>query len=133
MPRPKHRDQLLQTQIARRVRQARLRKDWTQEQLAEALDVASETISRYESGRVPLSVTMLYRVADVLDVRIETLIGSGSSGLSRAESELVEEWRLLDRDGQRLVMQLVRWGSRGGEKRKPIPPAGLRESPSIQR
>ena len=47
------------------------------EQIAEALDTASETGSRYESGRVPLSVTMLYRVAAVLDIRIEALLGQG--------------------------------------------------------
>lgn len=108
MPRPKHRDRQLQAQIARRVRQARLKKGWTQEQLAEALDVASETVSRYESGRVPLSLTMLDRVADALDTRIEALVGKGPTGLNRAETELVEGWRLLDGEGQQVVMLLVR-------------------------
>jgi transcriptional regulator with XRE-family HTH domain len=130
MPRPKYRDRQLQAQIARRVRQARLHKGWTQEQLAEALDVASETVSRYESGRVPLSVTMLYRVADVLDIKIESLVGKGPAGLSRTETELVEGWRSLDGEGQQLVMLLVRWGSRGGDRPKSAARTAIHEKPS---
>ena len=61
---------------------------------------------------------MLNRVADSLKVHIETLVGKGPTGLSELETDLVEGWRLLDGDGQRLVMELVRWGGRGLERPK---------------
>ena len=108
MPRPKYTDRQIQEAIARRVQQARKRKGWTQERFAEELDVASETVSKYENGKLPLSVTMLYRVADILEVEVEVLLGKGPAGLREEEKELLERWRGLDRKGQEAVLEVVR-------------------------
>lgn len=107
MPRPKNTDRKLREEVARRVQQARLGKGLTREQLAEAIDVAPETLWRYESGRLPLSLTMLYKVADALGVPAEMLIKREAP--SSAETELLDGWRLLDAEGQRALLILVRW------------------------
>jgi transcriptional regulator with XRE-family HTH domain len=78
MPRPKYTDQKIQQRIASRIRQARRAKGLTQEQLAEALDVATETVSRYEAAKLPPSLPMLYRIADVLSIDVESLGGRGA-------------------------------------------------------
>ena len=108
MPRPKHTDRQLPERIAARVRQARAQKGWTQEQLAEVLDVATETISRYEVGRFPPSLPMLSRLADALDVDLQSLLGMGPAGLTSVETELIEGWRGLDSEERIIVLKLVR-------------------------
>src|SRR5690349_10616654 len=107
MPRPKHPDRQLPERIAARVRQARAQKGWTQEKLAEALDVATETISRYEVGRFPPSLPMLSRLADALGIDLQSILGIGPAGLSSSETELVEGWRQLDSEEQGMVLKLV--------------------------
>jgi transcriptional regulator with XRE-family HTH domain len=86
----------------------------TREKLAETLDVATETVWRYESGRLPLSLTMLYRVADALGVPVEMLVQKDKP--RSEEAELVDCWRHLDAEGQRALLVLVRWASRSGER-----------------
>lgn len=130
MSRPNSLDRQVHGQIARRIRRARHEKGWTQEQLAEAVDVATETISRYESGRRALSLTMIHKLAGVLSIRVELLVGKKPAGLTRAEAELIEGWRLLDSEGQRLVMELVRWGGRGTYRPRPVAKSASVQDPS---
>ena len=113
MPRPKNTDQKIQQRIASRIRQARRAKGLTQEQLAETLDVATETVSRYEAGKLPPSLPMLYRMADALSVDVESLVGRGPAAPRSAETELVQGWRSLQLDEQRMVLHLVRRLSSG--------------------
>ena len=115
--RPDREIQAHQDQIGRRVRRARTAKGWTREKLAEAIGVEVETLWRYEAGRVPLSVAMLDKLAELLEVRIERLVGKGPVGLTSAETELLERWRMLDSRGQRAVMELLRWS--GHEEERP--------------
>lgn len=127
MPRSKHTDRQVQQRIATRIRQARRDKRLTQEQLAEALDVATETISRYEVGRLPPSLPMLYRMADALGVDIEVLVRRGPAGPKSAEAELVEGWRSLDAEERRMVLHLVRRLGQGSRPSRQASPATLRE------
>ncbi len=107
MPRPKHADRQVQERIASCVREARIHKGWTQEQLAEALDVATETVSRYEGGRAPPSLPMLYRIAEALGIDVGLLIDPESTELTQAETQLIKGWRRLDPKEQSLVLNLV--------------------------
>jgi transcriptional regulator with XRE-family HTH domain len=84
-----------------------MHKGWTQEQLAEALDVATETVSRYEGGRSPPSLAMLYRIAEALGIDVGLLIDPESTELTQAETQLIKGWRRLDPKGQSLVLNLV--------------------------
>lgn len=127
MPRRKHTDQQVQQRIAARVRQARSDKGLTQEQLAEALDVATETISRYEGGKLPPSLPMLYRMAEALGIDIEVLVRRGPAGPRSAEAELVEGWRSLELEEQRMVLHLVRRLSQGQQPKRQASPKASRE------
>jgi transcriptional regulator with XRE-family HTH domain len=127
MPRLKQTDRQVQQRIADRIRQARTDKGLTQEQLAEALDVATETASRYESGKLPPSLPMLYRMAEALGVDIETLVRRGPAGPRSAEAELVEGWRSLESDEQRMVLHLVRRLSQGHRPKAQVGSKAIRE------
>ena len=106
MTRPVKKDAALLKTIGDRLRKARTAKGLTQEQLAEAVGVQPETISRYERGTIPLSLTQLFEVAAALDVGVEALLGLG--GRKGREADLLDRFRLLDRRGQELFLDLLR-------------------------
>jgi transcriptional regulator with XRE-family HTH domain len=69
-----HADQL-RKMIGSRVRAARERQGWTQEQLAEAVGVGAEMLGRYERGlQFPSHVTFL-RLVKTLGVSADSLYG----------------------------------------------------------
>jgi len=108
MPRPNHTDRDLLRDVGARVRQARERKGWTQEQVAEKLGIGPETVSRYETGAIPLSLTMLVRVAGALGIEPVSLLPAPRKGQQQADEELLGRWRALDADGRKLVLGLLR-------------------------
>ena len=105
MPKPAHTDHELSCAIGDRVRQVRSAR-MTQEKLAEALGVAPETISRYETGAIPLSVTMVYRVAEALGVGVGALLPMDTGHPD--EDELMERFRALDDDGRAALLDVLR-------------------------
>jgi transcriptional regulator with XRE-family HTH domain len=107
MPRTTATNLQLRQRVAARLRQARLNKGLSQEQLAEAMKISAESVSRYERGQLALSLELLSRASRVLDVPIEQLVGKGPVGLSAEETELVEGWRRLSAQGQRVVLEVV--------------------------
>ena len=105
MPKPAHTDHELAQAIGDRVRQVRSAR-MTQEKLAEVLEVAAETVSRYETGAIPLSVTMVYRVAEALGVGVEALLPVDTGHPD--EDELLERFRVLDEGGRGAVLTVLR-------------------------
>jgi ribosome-binding protein aMBF1 (putative translation factor) len=88
---PKHTDRQVRAQLARRIQQARAACGWTREQLAEALGLqAVQTFWKYETGRLSISATMLYRLAETLGIPVEALVTR--AGATKSEAAL-----LLDR------------------------------------
>lgn len=110
MPRSKQTNNDLRKRVGERVRGARLARGWSQEKLAESIGVSVESVSRYECGKLALSLEGLERVAAHLGVSTGTLIGEAAMGLSTEENELLEAWRGLGSRGRRAVMEIVRWG-----------------------
>lgn len=110
MGRSKATNSPLKQRVARRLRDARLARDWSQEQLAAALDVSTQSVSRYECGALALSLDLLDRAARVLSIPVENLVGEGPAGLSPEEAELIEGWRVLGERGRQAVLETVRWG-----------------------
>lgn len=60
--------------IARNIRSLREEKKLSQDQLAEKLFVTRQTVSNYETGRSRPDVEMLMRIAEALDVDVNTVI-----------------------------------------------------------
>lgn len=57
------------------IRDFRVKKGMTQQQLADKLGVNQCTVSDYETGQVELTLPKLVRIADALGVTIYDLIG----------------------------------------------------------
>lgn len=92
--------QRLGVQIAARRRACQ----WTQDQLAETLGVATETISRFERGATLPSLVTLQRIAQALGVRISDLLSESSSGLDDQVEVLLAWMGPLDNEARRFVM-----------------------------
>ena len=59
--------------VGRRIAELRIAQGWTQEKMAEALDVNLPYLQRIEGGRENLTVRSLARLAHVLGVRVGAL------------------------------------------------------------
>ncbi len=62
--------------FARTIKNARLKKGYTQSQLAELLNVSNKTISKWETGRGYPDITLLAKITSVLKLDYEELLQS---------------------------------------------------------
>ena len=92
---------------------ARLRKDEgiTQVQLAEQLGTSQQTITAYEVGRRRVPVSSLPRIAKLLGLSVEELIGEDPKPAERGAApklqQQLERITRLPKTQQRFVMQVI--------------------------
>lgn len=100
------REEIFAKRIGQALAQARNAAAMTQEEVSEALDVNTETISRFERGYTLPPLGRLFELATLYGVEPETLVGGGEArslnpasdiaalmdGLSEADREFVREW-----------------------------------------
>lgn len=82
-------------EVGSRVREARKRAGLTQTQLAEAADLALETVSRVERGVQSPTVDNLQTMARVLGTSLSALVGEGGDGGAKAEQLPPEVGRIV--------------------------------------
>lgn len=63
------------TSVGARIAEARLRKGWNRNQLAEASSLSWANIDRYEEGANEPSASRLLQIAEALDVSVDWLLG----------------------------------------------------------
>ena len=68
--------------IGKRIKQARLKNGFTQEQIAEKLDVSIAFLSRVERGNSHINLRRLDEICNILDVSLGSIL-EGSSENSR--------------------------------------------------
>ncbi len=90
--------------ITQNIKKKRKEKRLTQGQLAEMVGVKDNTISTWESGRVPEAI-YLYKICKALDVSISDLFGEYANerrkdGLSKELQELLKKAEDLNEEGQ---------------------------------
>ena len=61
-------------QLGKRIKRYRLKSHFTQEQLADKLDVATSTIAHAENGTSKPSLPLLLKVANALNVTLDQLV-----------------------------------------------------------
>ncbi|MDE6655951.1 MAG: helix-turn-helix domain-containing protein, partial [Anaeroplasmataceae bacterium] len=61
--------------IQENIKRFRLDKDWTQEDLAEKLNVTRQTISKWEQGINEPDISTLRKLSDIFEISIDELIG----------------------------------------------------------
>ena len=74
----------------------RKRKGLTQENVAEALNIVRQTVSKWEKGISVPDADMLIRLAEILDVSVNKLIGSDIADEKNEDMIAVELARVVD-------------------------------------
>ena len=65
---------MIMSEFSENLKQARIARDWSQKQLAEAMGLHATHVSRYERGLASPNVEVVRKLADVLKVSADRLI-----------------------------------------------------------
>ena len=98
-------------ELARRIRQGRLDRDWSQVELARQMTREGHlwhqtTVAKAELAERELRFTELLSLAQVLAIPLEQLIGLPAAGESAVASDLRSKVQHLEREQQYLSLQL---------------------------
>jgi transcriptional regulator with XRE-family HTH domain len=98
-------------QLGARIAELRKGADITQVQLAEFLGVSQQTVNAYEAGHRRMAISALPRLARLLGVSIEELIGEpvkpGKRGPTPIWQRKVERLSRLPKTQQKVVMEML--------------------------
>ncbi len=83
-------DQQLQ-EIGARLKQARLAKNLTQSQLAEAADISVSFLSNLEQGRQAMNIKTLTSLLDILNISADWLLNNGTDSANHAAAIEIEK------------------------------------------
>jgi transcriptional regulator with XRE-family HTH domain len=100
--------------LGARVAQARKERGLTQQQVADHLGVAQQTLAHYEVGRARIAASLLPPLAEVLDMSIEEILTgqpasrvAGKRGPASRLQQQVEAIGLLPKAKQRFVVEML--------------------------
>lgn len=95
--------------FAENLKRARKAASLTQKEVAEKIGVSKATYSLYEAGKRRPVIAGIKKLADVLDVTADELLGLPQtdyvSFITAEDKLLVESYHSLNADGQRRLMQ----------------------------
>lgn len=100
--------------IGKIIRDARIKKGYTQEQLGEIMGVQKSAIAKWENGRVVnIKRDKLKKLAEVLSippyelVAPDSIVSNSEQNLSSDELQLLDMYRQLNDQGKEYVLQTV--------------------------
>jgi transcriptional regulator with XRE-family HTH domain len=104
-------DKMFYKQLGQRVLTLRKEMNLTQVQLCKLLGISQQLLANQESGQRRIPASMLPKLATILNVSFEELLGTKKSPAKRgpvsALNRQVEQIRLLPRTKQKFVMEML--------------------------
>ena len=95
--------------IGRRIKQARKAKGYTQEKLAEKLDISIVYVSQIENGRTKLNLEMLFRIAHLLDADPGFLLtGAAGQAQNAPPSDIETLLAECPPDKRKLLLEIIK-------------------------
>lgn len=88
--------------IGKRLKDARIESGYTQEQVAEQLDVSRQTISSWENGRTFPDIVSVVSLSDIYDVSLDVLIKGDEKML-----EHLEESTNIVKSNKKLLLAII--------------------------
>ena len=77
-------------EIGTRIKEQRELKNWSQDELAEILNISRQSISKWELNKVYPSIDMLIKMSDLFDVSLDELI-KGDKALKKTIIETYQQ------------------------------------------
>ena len=95
--------------IGQRIKQARLSKNYTQEDLAEKIDISVAFLSRVERGNSHINLKRLNQICNLLDVSEGYILnGAFSNSENYLEQEFAELLKSCSPEKQRLIYNIAK-------------------------
>lgn len=79
----------IRDEVGHVIRVARVSARMTQAELAERLNIAQNTVSGWESGRIEITLTNLFKLSGALGIPVTSLLGEQSEQVARREHRSV--------------------------------------------
>lgn len=98
----------LASNLSERIRQIRMQKGLSQENMADMLGLSTTAYGDMERGRTDISLGRLENISKILDIELPDLLGFGSVALSETEWLRQENTRLLAANS-RLQNEVEQW------------------------
>ena len=104
----------------KKLKDMRLAKGWTQQDLADRLNTKYQTVGHYETGRREPDIDTILRLCDIFGCSADYLLGRSDlpdPHLTGEESALIEKYRALSPAGQEFIrhsLALAALGHAGG-------------------
>lgn len=73
--------------IGERVKQARINKNYTQEELGNIIGVSKVSVCGYETGNRTPTMAMFLKLSDALDVTVDYLLGKDKKAICETDEE----------------------------------------------
>ena len=106
--------------VGQRVRSLRLRNDLNQQALAESVGISRASVANIETGRQPVSLINLYKLADTFRVDLIDLLPAASEVKTAKKINVNSSSELTDKekeDARKLYLSLVK-SQRSGDNEK---------------
>ncbi|GHU60653.1 hypothetical protein AGMMS49975_29720 [Clostridia bacterium] len=104
-------------QIGERIQQLRKAQNFTQKQVAEAVNVQTNSLQQFEYGKLKPSLDTLIKIADFFGVSLDYLAGRADNdntikiektgSLTQEEKRLLEDYRKLGKINQVRVLERI--------------------------
>lgn len=104
--------------LTHRLKQLRLSRGLTQEELAAVFHISKETISRYESGLREPSISTLAAIVDFYGVDFNYLLGSSCKQHLQDDTDImiIQKFHSLDDRGKASVLNVLEYEFKTTEK-----------------
>ncbi|MBQ9774062.1 MAG: helix-turn-helix transcriptional regulator [Clostridia bacterium] len=94
--------------IGQRIRKYRKAKGFSQEVLAEKVDISVTHLSHIETGNTKLSLSVLVDLANALEVQTDDLLSDAPSGRAKSLNELAEILDTCSTQQVRIITDIVK-------------------------
>lgn len=101
-------------ELGKRIADLRREHNMTQQQLAEALGIAQQTLAHYEVARLRVPASMLPTLGEIFNVPVDALVGrptpprsNGKRGPSSRLEQQIEAISQLSKTQQKFVTQML--------------------------
>ncbi len=97
------------SQIGQRIKEVRIERQLTQENLAEMTDVNISHISNIETNKVKVSLTLLVNICNALDTTVDYILGNEyHHATSVTEKELLNVTKSMQKETQEILLRIAK-------------------------